>query len=168
MAGKTRWARAIIAGISVPGNETRVLTSLSLGSGSLSLRNATVVRQLGLLRIANPVAGTFAQGEVFSLLTETPIASLVDQPSFDFASRLDASYSVLEPWIAGPAQISVDTTPANTFQYDSSPSSMIWIDSKAQRRVLGTSEMSYSLLCSNDSAVTVTIMGTLSILFHLA
>ena len=115
MAGNTRWVRFLVLGISVPGNETRVLASQALGSGGLSLRNATVVRQLGLLRIANPVAGTFAQGEVFSLITETFIASLVDQPTFDFSTRLDVSYSVLEPWIAGPAQISVDMTPANIF-----------------------------------------------------
>ena len=45
---------------------------------------------------------------------------------------------------------------------------MVRIDSKAQRWVLGTAEMFYTLMCSNDSAVTVTVNGVLSVLFYLS
>ena len=168
MAGSTRWVRFIVPGISVPGGETRVLATQALGSGGLSLRNATVVRSMGRLRAFNADVSGISHGTVFDFITETPIAALVDQPTFDFSSRSDASFRLLTPFIAGPRQVSLDALGANTSSYDAGETTVVSLESKAERRVLGTAEMTYTLMCSNESTIQADFYGTLSLLFHLA
>ena len=168
MAGNTRWVRLIVPGITVPGNETRVLAIQAMGSGGLSLRNATLVRTMGLIRGFNAASAGVAHGTVFQLFTEVGIPALSDAPTYDFNSRPDASYSLLQPWVCGPLLKGLDAASAEWLQYDPSSTSVVDLESKAQRRLLGTAELNYSLVCSNESVETVTWYGTLSLLFHLS